>query len=135
MEQKEFTEYIIPKIIDRFPQFKDECTIKHNNIIDIEYKSRKGKLIFWLTTQDKEITVGFKGDTKCDWHTHMSLFGANIPDKELEEAIKLIDNILTDKEMIVHSTVFGYFITDNINGINKYKQKDEIIKTFYWSDL
>ena len=135
MEQKEFTNYIIPKIIDRFPQFENLCTIKPNDIIDIDYKSPRGKLTFWLTTQDKEITVGFTGDTECDWHTHMSLFGANTPDEELDEAVQLIDSILNGKEKIIYSTVLGYFITDDIDGVDKYKQENEIIKTFYWSDL
>jgi hypothetical protein len=135
MNQKEFTEYIIPKIIDRFPQFKGLCTTKPNDIIDIDYKSPQGKLILRLTTQAKEVTIGFDSGTKLDWHVHMNQFGANTPDEELEEAIKRIDNIITDKEIIVYSSVLGYFITDDIEGINKYKEKDEIIETFYWSDL
>ncbi len=135
MEQKEFTNYVTPKIIDRFPQFRGLCTTKSKDIVDIDYKSQRGKLTLWLTTQNKEITIGFTGDTECDWHTHMSLFGANTPDEEVEEAIKLIDKILTDKEKIVYSTVLGYFIAGDIEGIEKYKQEDEIIKIFYWSDL
>jgi len=135
MEQKEFTNYIIPKINDRFPQFKDFCTLKSNDIIDIDFKSKNNNLTLWLTTQDKEITLGFTGDQDCDWHTHMSLFGANTPDEELQVAINLIDNIINDKEQIIHSTELGYFITDDIEGLNKYKQPNEIIKTFYWSEL
>jgi len=46
MNQKEFTDYIVPKIIDRFPQFKDLCTVKPNDIIDIDYKSRKSNSRF-----------------------------------------------------------------------------------------
>ena len=135
MEQKEFTEYIIPKIIDRFPDFKDLCVIQPNDITNINYKSQQAKITLRLSTQDKEITIGFANATKFDWHTHISLLGANTPDEELEEAIKLIDRILTDKEIIIHSTVLGYFIADNIDDINKYKQKDEIIEIYYWSDL
>ena len=136
MNQKEFTEYIIPKIIDHFPQFQDLCTVKPNGIIDIDYKSNKGKIIFWLTTQDKEITLGFTGDTECDWHTHMSLFGANTPDEELKVAVDIIDRIINDKENIVHSNIRGYCPTElTIDKINEQREKDEILEVLKWSDL
>jgi hypothetical protein len=135
MEQKEFTDYIIPKIIDRFPQLKNCVQFKPNDIINIDYKSQQGKLTLRLTTQDKEITVGFAIDSKFGWHTHMNMFGAETPDEEIEEAIMLIDSIFRDQEKIVHSTVLGYFITDDIEDVDKYKQEDEIIETFYWSEL
>ena len=135
MQQKEFTNYVIKKIIDRFPEFKNFCTIKPNDVIDIDFKSKKGYLTLWLTTEDKEITIGFTGDDDCDWHTHMSLFGANTPDEELQEAIVLIDNIINGREEIVHSTEFGYFITDDIEDVNKSRQPNEIIKTLFWRDL
>ena len=135
MNQKEFTDYIIPKIIDHFPQFKDLCTAKPNDIVDIDYKSNKGKVTFWLTTQDREITLGFTGDTECDWHTHMNLFGANTPDEELQVAIDLIQKIISDKENIVYSNIQGYYLTNNIDEINKYQTTGETFEIFKWSDL
>ena len=136
MNQKEFTDYIIPKIIDHFPQFKDLCTDKPNDIIDIDYKSKNGKVTFWLTTQDREITLGFTGKTECDWHTHMSLFGANTPDEELEVAIDFIEKVLNDKKKIVHSNIRGYCPTDNtIDEIYKEQEKDEVLEVLKWSDL
>ena len=135
MEQKEFTDYIISKILDRFPQFKDLCIVKPNNIIDIDYKSKKGKLTFWLTTQNKEITLGFTGDTQCDWHAHMSLFGANTPNEELHVAIDLINDILSDKTKIIHSSIRGFYCIVNISEENEYKEKNEVINVFKWSDL
>ncbi len=135
MQQKEFTNYIIPKIIDRFPEFKNFCTIKPNDVIDIDFKSKKGYLTLWLTTEDKEITIGFTGDNVCNWHTHMMLFGANTPDEELQAAIFFIDNIINDRQEIMHSTETGYFITDDIEYLNKSKQPNEIIETLYWRDL
>ena len=98
MNQKEFTEYTIPKIIARLPSLEDFCTFKPNDIIDIDYKSKKGKLTVWLTTQNIEITIGFTGDTECDWHAHMSQFGANTPDEGIRAAIELLDNIINNKE-------------------------------------
>src|SRR4051812_5912444 len=91
MEQQEFTNYIIPKLIERFPQFKGHLTTKPNDIIDIDFKSNKGNLTLWVTTQDREITIGFAGYSDCDWHMHISLFDANTPDEELHAAIKLIN--------------------------------------------
>ena len=136
MGQKEFTEYIIPKLLDNFPQFKDYCVVKPNDIIDIEYKSNQGKLIFWLTTQDKEITIGITGDTECDWHTHMSLFGANTPDEELEVAVDFIDKVINGKKIIVHSSTQGYYPTDaTIDDINKERKQDESLEFFKWRDL
>jgi hypothetical protein len=135
MNQKEFTEYTIPKIIARLPFLEDFCTFKPNDIIDIAYKSKKGKLTIWLTTQNAEITIGFAGDTECDWHTHMSQFGANTPDEGIQAAIKILDSIINNKERIIHSTASGYFITDNVDDVTKDPQACEIIETFYWSEL
>jgi hypothetical protein len=135
MEQKEFTYYIISKIVERFPQFRELCTKKPNDIIDIDYKSNTSKLTFWLTTQDKEITLGFNSDSGCDWHTHMSLFGANTPDEELEVAVDFIDSILGDRKKVIHSSIVGYFPTDNVEDEFMNKEKDEVLEVFKWSDL
>ena len=135
MEQKEFTGYIISRITDRFPQFKNSCTTKANEVVDIDFKSRNGKLTLWLTTQDQEVTIGFTGDQECDWHTHMSLFNAYTPEEELLTAIDLIENILSDKEVILHSSLSGYFLADNIENVMNQKMKDEVIVTAYWGDL
>ncbi len=135
MKQKQFTDYVIPKIIDRFPELKNCVVLKSDEIINIDYKSPLGKLTLWLTTQDNEITIGFADDTKFGWHTHMNMFGAVNPDEEIDEAIELISNILTDQYKIIHSTVLGYFIGGDTDGENKYKQEDEITESFYWSEL
>ena len=136
MTQREFTEYVILKIIERFPQFEKSCTAKPADIVDIDYKSPKGQLVFWLTTQNKEITVGFTGVTDAsDWHMHMSQFGANAPDEELEAVMQLTESILNDREKIVYSTVLGYFISDDIDGLEEYKYEKETIDICCWSQL
>jgi len=136
MNQKEFTEYIIPKLVGHFPQFKDFITLKPNDIIDIDYKSNNGKLVFWLTTQDREITLGITGETECDWHTHMSLFGANEPDEELSYAINFIEEVITDKKIIVHSNLLGFYPTDEpIIELEKQKEDKEKLKFYKWSEL
>lgn len=135
MEQKDFTEYIIPKLSERFPQFSNLCTHKPNDIIDINYKSPRGNVVLVTTTQGKEITVGLECDSKFGWHVHMSQFGANLPHEQLEQAINIIDSIITGKEKIVYSSTMGYFVSDDIDNVGKNKAKDEIIKVFYWSEL
>ena len=135
MEQKKFTYYVISKMVERFPQLRELCTKKPNDIIDIDYKSNKGKLTFWLTTQDNEITLGFTGDSPCDWHTHMSLFGANTPEEELEVAIDFIDSIISDRKKIIHSSIEGYFPTDNVEVDFMNNEKGEELQVFKWSDL
>jgi hypothetical protein len=135
MEQKEFTDYIIPKILDRFPRFAEFCINKPGNVIDVEYKSSQGKLTLWITTQDREITAGFTGDTDCDWHCHMSSLGANKPDEEFESLTELINGILNDQEPIVYSNLHGYSLTEDINEVDKDLDVDEKIRVFKWSEL
>jgi hypothetical protein len=135
MEQKEFTDYIIPKLINSFPEFAKFCEAKPNNVIDIIYRSSKGKLTLWMTTQNKEITVGFTGLTECDWHTHMSLWGANTMEEELQVAIKLIGDIINDKSLIVHSNLEGYSCAETVDQIDYDLDKGEIIEILKWSDL
>jgi len=136
MNQKEFTNYIIPKLIRRFPQFCEFCTQKPNDIVDIDYKSPNGELTLWVTTQDKEITIGFNSEPPLhDWHIHMSQLNANTPREELEAAVKLLENILTDGEAIVASNIMGHSLIYDINDIENYKEEGEIIRIVYWSDL
>ena len=106
MEQKEFTNYVIPKIINEFPQFKDLCTSKSNDIIDIDYKSKNGKVTFWLTTQDKEIEV----------------------------AIKFLKNLFSDNLNIIYSNLRGYFRVDNEYEVDE-QEKGEIFETLKWTNL
>ena len=132
MNQKELSEYVFTKIIKRFKSLQ---TFKYDDIVDIEYKSPKGRIILRLTTQENEITLGFASGKKLGWHKHMDQFGVNTPDEQLELAFELIEDIIMDKKTIVYSSVKGYFMTDDIEGLEEFKEKDEIIQTFYWSDL
>lgn len=135
MKQKEFTEYVILKILGEFPQFKDFCTNKPNDIIDIDYKSKNGKIVFWLTTQDNEITLGISGLTECDWHTHMSLFRANSPDEEIKVTVEFIKNLFSDELNIVYSNIRGYFLVDkDIEEVDKI-ENEETFETFIWTNL
>jgi len=135
MDQKQFSEYVINGITVQFPQLKEHCIIKPNGVIDVEYSSRNNKLILWLTTQDKEITIGLSGNHELgDFHTHMSLFGANTPKEELIEAINLIKKIINDEVEIIYSSVLGYFLGD-IDETEEYRQPGELISINFWSSL
>lgn len=135
MDQKEFSGIIIPRLLKRFPQFKEVYVYRSNGVADIEYKSNQGLLTLWITTQVKEITIGFsENDNQFGFHIHMSQFGAKTPDEELKEATILIGDIIGDREMIIYSNILGYMIGD-INEIRKYQQADELIGTTVWSKL
>ena len=136
MNQQDFTDYIIPKILESFPQFKEHCERKLYDIIEIRYKSINEELTLYLTTQDKEITIGFEADNELDnWHTHMNLFGAKTPDEELNVAVALINDILSDKVKIFFSNEWGYFLSEDIEDDLDNKDKIETIEIKYWSEL
>ena len=111
--QKEFSEFVLKGILQNFPQFSDNYCF-NDNIVVIEQSSKTGSVSLWITTQNVEITVGFDNEKgECIWHTHMSLYGANEPEEELKQAIILIENILTGKEIIVIDSNFNYYLTQN----------------------
>jgi hypothetical protein len=113
----------------------EHCVVKPEGIVDIEYKSPQGLLTLWLTTQNKEITIGFSGNQNLgDFHTHMSLYGANTPDEELKEAVKLIEDIISDRLTIVYSSILGYTLLD-LEEIREYQQANELIGVTSWSKL
>jgi len=135
LDQREFSNYVILKMLEYFPQFTEHCIAQPGDVVDIEYKSSAGLLTLWLTTRDKEITIGFSGNNNLgDFHTHMSLYGANTPDEELAEAFKLIEAIISDELTIVYSTVLGYTLRD-IDEIREYQQPNELIGETKWSKL
>lgn len=86
--------------------------------------------------QNREITLGFTGDTECDWHTHMSLFRANTPSEEFEIAVDFTDKVINDNNLIVHSSIQGYYPTDDsIDEIGKKREQGETLDILKWSDL
>ncbi len=126
MTQEQFTSYILQGLINTFPQFANCITQKPEDVIDIDYNSNKGNLTLWITTQDKEITIGFEDNMNTDWHTHMSCFGANMPQEQLEAAIDFIRNILNDTETILFSEELGHHLDDST---------EDTVRTYKWSEL
>ncbi|MFD0766625.1 hypothetical protein ACFQZI_17320 [Mucilaginibacter lutimaris] len=63
----------------------------------------------WITTQDKEITIGFEGKPQLnDWHTRVTSYDLGLIDNDIKDAIKIIENIINDKEEIACSNINGY---------------------------
>ncbi len=72
MNQIQFSKYVLEGLLKRFPKFINHFRLE-NDIMTIEYPSKTGLLLLWITTQDEEITIGFDNkEGNCDWHTHMS---------------------------------------------------------------
>ena len=137
MNQQAFTKYIMAELTQRFPAFQPVKLEANADIQEIQYKSKQGKLTLWVSTANKEVTIGFAGDTANDWHTHMNLSGARTAEAELDAAIRQIKAIVEDKQLIIHSTVYGYFPGDaeDLANSQKHRQEQERIQTFYWNEL
>jgi hypothetical protein len=94
------------------------------------------KLSIWIATYNREITVGFdNSENTCDWHTHMSLFGANELNEELIAMSQLLDSILSDKEPIIFSSKTGFTLTNDLESEIRDKDEDEIIIIYKWNEL
>lgn len=136
MEQEEFTEFTISYFLTSFPEFKNCIQIQKDKTADIKFPSGGKKLILYISTRSNELTVGFlAGQGQFGWHVHMDIYGAETPLEKVETAIGLIKEILSDKRRIVYSSYLGYFLTENEEGLEDYKEEDEIIELTYWSEL
>ncbi|UOQ54949.1 hypothetical protein [Hymenobacter cellulosivorans] len=134
MTQKEFTDYVIPRLLDSFPQLIS-IGISTSEIV-LSTQSKQGRLVLQITTQAKELTIGFATTAgPFGWHVHMSQLGAITLDKKTQAATQLLRGIFTDNELIVYSTTLGYFLTDDLANVYQYQQPDESIDAFYWSEL
>jgi len=136
MKQSEFSNLAKEHIVKHYPLFIGNLNFKQDGSFDCSIKSKTGRLSVWIATYDCEITIGFEdAEGKCDWHTHMSLFGANEPKVEPNAMSQLLDSILSDKEPIVFSSKSGFTLTDNINEDINQKEDDETITVYKWTEL
>ncbi len=120
--QKEYSDYILKGLLKCFPKFNEYIRYE-TDVLIIEYPSPNQDVIFWISTQDNEITIGLDQNKQCIWHTHMSQFGAYEPESELTEGIKLIKRIFEGKEWIVFDSKEGVYVTDEIGEINNSEYK------------
>lgn len=116
--QKDYSDYILKGLLKYFPEFKDYIRYE-TDVLIIEYPSPNHKVIFWISTQDNEITIGFDQNSQCIWHTHMSQFGAYEPESELREGVNFTKRIFDGKDKIVLSSKDGVYVTDEIEKVNK----------------
>ncbi len=136
MNEQKFTNCIIPIVIARFPQFVIRKANNADESDTLECVSRQEKVILRLSAQGESLTLGFAANkTQYNWHIHMDQFGAATSEEELRIATDFVDNILNHRMPIVHSSLLGFFLTEDIDSIYEYQQKDELIKVYSWADL
>ena len=112
------------------PPFPKLATTGLSETLDL-WESERGLLELWIATYDKEITVGFDDHTgECDWHTHMSQFGANEPHEEFVAMSQLLTSILTDQEAIVLSSKSGYSLTDDVDWEVQKPDKNQTLQSY-----
>jgi hypothetical protein len=106
------------------------------DIANIEFKSPKGLLKAHVNSGGEEISVFFEDpDKRTDWHTHMSLFGANEVDEQIEKSIEWMKNLISGVESISQSSKYGLWIWDSEKLVDEYADEDEIVKIVKWADL
>lgn len=115
LTQAEYSDLLSDYFIDNFKHLKSEKKIHDDLTVDFEIKNPSGKLTLWISSMSKEISIGFEdANGISDWHTHMSLFGANSPFEQLNTMSDLIKQIINGKEKIAFNVDEGYFLTDNL---------------------
>jgi len=136
MTQSEYSALAKDYLVAHHPDFAATIQYKDDGSFDCSVKSRKGHLSIWVTTYDKEITIGFEDiNGQCDWHTHMSLLNAYEPEEEFASMTKLLKTIQSDTEPVLFSSKNGYTLTDDIEEDIKSKDEDEIMIVYKWSEL
>jgi hypothetical protein len=87
----EFSKLAEEYIRRRYSTNVGNTSYKDDGSFDCVISSTKGLVSIWIATYDAEITVGLESaDGNSDWHTHMSLWGANSPDEELAAMSRLV---------------------------------------------
>ncbi|MBS1659652.1 MAG: hypothetical protein JST68_01240 [Bacteroidetes bacterium] len=135
MNQKEFTDYVIPKLKEALPQAKEYIIDEHVDVCYLEFPSPQGKLKVLISTRDAQLTIGFGvGPGLFDWHDHLSPIAA---DENIKDALAIISEIINGKTGIIHSSVLGYFPGDpeDMEDVEKFRDENEVIEYLYWKDL
>ncbi len=99
MTQENYSIYARKELLSFFPNFSKYERFE-NDVYIVEFPSPQETIILWVSTQNKEITIGFDHDEECVWHMHMSQLGANEIKDELKKVIQLINRILNGSELI-----------------------------------
>jgi hypothetical protein len=101
----------------------------------LEILSPGKNLELWLTTDNIEITIGFTGrDRLKDWHMHITTYDYAFINDDINEAIDVIENIVTDNQTIIVSNLNGY-APGSIDRFMKRISPGEQLQATYWSQL
>lgn len=136
MNQKDFTDYVVPQFLAIFPQLKEYHIDLHVDVSYLELESNQQKLNILISTRDNMLTIGFSaGEGLFYWHDH--LLGNEPLDEKIKNASEWINNIMHNKKGIIYSSILKYFPGDpkDVEDVKRYQQKDEIIEFKYWSDF
>ncbi|OWP61951.1 hypothetical protein CDA63_16760 [Hymenobacter amundsenii] len=134
MNQKEFTNYVVPKLLAHFPFLNERVDYSEDGACKIEYPSKKGKLKLLISTGNREITIGFAARNGLfDWHVHMDMLGAQTEEQMATTAIDLIQEITYDEKVICFSNDEGYYIPWFDENTEDIRSEDHTIT--YWSML
>ena len=112
MTQENYSIYARKELLSSFPYFSDYERFE-NDVYIVEFPSPHQKVLLWVSTQDKEITIGFDQNEECVWHMHMSQLGANEIKDELKEVIHLIKRILNGSELIAFDSEKEIYLTSD----------------------
>jgi hypothetical protein len=99
-----------------------------------EHVSPDGILRFIVLREGSDITLGFSG---YEWHTHAELLVGPYGESEEEAAASFVDDLLSDKLVIVVSSIGGVvkdvWITDDPASELSYAPAEESTLLRYWS--
>jgi len=134
MEQNAFSNIVRDYIKKKYPAFFETISYQADGSFDCTLKNTKGKFSVWIATYNSEITLGLEAaDGNSDCHTHMSFYGEE-PTEQLEAMKNYLENIFSNKLLIVQSSLSGYSWTDNIEDVLKRKKKNESVQFFRWNE-
>lgn len=136
IDQQEYTHLLKECLSNNFESLNLKTKPHDDNSIDFEIESPSKELKLWISSMNREISIGFEDKNGIsDWHTHMSLFGANFPNEQLTLMTELVNHILTGNEKIAHSSVHGFYLTDDYENELKNKIEKEEIYLKEWNEL
>ncbi|MFV8837414.1 hypothetical protein [Salinimicrobium soli] len=125
MTQENYSMYARKELLSSFPYFSDYERFE-NDVYIVEFPSPHQTVLLWVSTQDKEITIGFDQNKDCVWHMHMSQLGANEIQDELKEVIHLIKRIINGSELIAIDSEKEIYLTSDTFENEKIKKWNEL---------
>ncbi|GET25387.1 hypothetical protein [Prolixibacter sp. NT017] len=135
LSQQEYSDIIKTGLLTRFPEFKRFVRYV-DDVLIIEIPSPMKTQLFWISTQDMEITIGFdNANGDCSWHTHMSLYGAYEIDDELRTLIHLLTDIFEGNELLVLEDNEVIYLTKNPEDELKNNEDNKILDFKKWNEI